>query len=265
MKVLSLNLDVKQVASFQRLEILGKLITENRPDFVALQSVTQDTIKKISSQPWAASYTVASVPVTFETRLKPTCAILSLYPSEETKVFEYRNPDSPHQLVYARFVLLDKQKQSFYVTVASTQILSGSSKEDSVVREKHLNQAMYTLGEAEDCILVGDFGMNEEVDGSPQLFAGWKDAWLVTAAEGKGVTCASTSTRSDRIFFRMRRYRASSVEVVFGDQIPELGASCLSSHFGLLATFSDVEGILPKNSAYDLPCMFSRPSQVLLS
>ena len=263
MKILSLNLDVQLAVSPQRLEVLGKLINEKHPDFVALQSVTPDTLKKISSQPWAAIYNVASIPVTFERRMKPTCAILSRYPSKETKVFEYRSPESSHQLVYARYILCDKQKQAFLVTVASTQILGGSTKEDSVTREKHLNQAMYTLKEEEDCLLVGDFGINEAVDGSLQLFAGWKDAWLCgagdTAARENGITCTGTNSRSDRIFFKTRRYQPSSVEVLFSDRVPELGGACLSSHFGLLANFTDVDSILPRVSEEELPCMFSRP------
>ena len=259
MKLLSLNMDVQLPASPQRLQILGKLISEKLPDFVALQSVTPDTLKTSSSQPWATIYNVASIPITFERRMKPTCAILSRYPCKETKVFNYRSPESPHQLVYAHYDLCDKQKQPYVVTVASTQIPGGPSQEDSLTREKHLNQAMFTLREEEDCLLVGDFGINETVDGSQELYAGWKDAWLSVPVQEEGTTCPSTKSRSDRIFFKTRRYQPSSVEVVFSNCLPELGGTCLSSHFGLLATFTDADPILPRVSVEDVPCAFSRP------
>lgn len=265
MKLLSLNMDVQLPVSPQRLEILGKLVNEKRPNFIALQSVTTDTLKKISSQPWAALYKTASIPTTFERRKKPTCAVLSRYPSKETKMFEYRSPESPHQLVYAYYGLLDKQKQSHVVTVASTQLLGGPSEEDSLTREKHLNQAMYTLREEEDCLLVGDFGIHEDVDGSQQIFAGWKDAWLCVTGGStgpeEGITHLNSKSRSDRVFFKSRRYQPSSVEVVMSNPVPELGGVCLSSHFGLLATFTEVDPILPYVSVEDIPCVFSRPLQ----
>lgn len=270
MKLLTVNMYVDLERFPERLEALGKLVLAKRPEFVALQSVTGDAVKKIKSSKWGVRYNVITPPITFETRGKPACAILSTYPPMKSEVFYYREPDSPRHLLTGFYTMFDKQKQQFVITVSTTHLEVGVEKEWSVLREKQLNQALTVLAGEQDCITLGDLSVIDAVDGD-LLLDGWKDAWLSLHGDKEDgdtfVPAENTlikvkqlpSYRPDRVIFKTLRLKLESVEVVGKELIDGVQ---ISSHFPLLATFQilDNANFSSPSPSPAIPCKFQRPS-----
>lgn len=274
-KLLTLNMSMELNTTPKRLEVLGQLVTQKRPDFIALQSVTMDSLKKMATMSWCAPYRASTFPSASEQGWQTTCAILSCHPPKYTKFFQFTNPEAHQQLLYAYYVMHDREKKAHIVTIATTQLRIGVTEDDSFARERHLNQAMNHFKEEEDCFLAGDFSIVDVVDGNQHLDGGWSDVWLCfpgnTPETGHThVPDANTMiridkyhprSRPDRIFFRSRRYRPDAIEMIFKDPVAELNDQHLSTHYGLLATFTvyPTDYFHPLLFAPEIHCTFLRP------
>ena len=265
MKLLTINIRCEEPRLQERLDELGKIVKAKRPEFIAIQDVSIDTGKQIKAAQWAQRYHFLMPPPRFETRNKPSVAILSAYPtSKESKALQYEGAKPTEVLLRSHYVMLDKNRQPHVVTIATTHVQN--EPEDTMIREKQLNEAMGMLDEFEDAWLLGDFNIIREIDGSQSLAGQWKDAWM----EGEGNTCTSGDTyvplnnpliknkslssgRPDRIFYKSRRYCFESIELVGTSPV-------ISSHFGVLVTLYQHEGHLPSvSSTSGVICTFSRP------
>lgn len=271
MKLLTVNMYMDVERFPERLEALGKLVQAKRPEFVALQTVNNDAVKKIKSSKWGGRYNVITPPTTYDNRGKPTCAILSTYPPFKNQVVYYEDPDSQRHLLTGYYTVFDKQKKQFVVTVSTSHLEVGAEQETSRIREKQLNQALDFLGNDHDCVMMGDLSIIDAVDGD-LLLKGWSDAWL--SLHGKGDDGGDTfvpaenslikskelpSYRPDRVIFKTIRLKLESVEVVGKEEIDGV---IVSTHFPLLATFQILDNASfssPSPSA-DVPCVFQRPS-----
>ena len=264
MKLLTINVRCEEPGLQERLEELGKIIKSKRPDFIAIQEVTIDIGKQIKAASWAQRYHFLMPPPRFETRNKPTVVILSTYPSQESKALQYEGAKPTEVLLRSYYVMYDKNRQPHVVTIVTTQVQN--EPEDTLIREKQLNEAMGMLEEYEDVWLLGDFNIIREIDGSLSLAGDWKDAWM----EEEGNTCASGDTyvpsnnpmiknkslpsgRPDRIFYKSRRYCFESIELIGTSPV-------VSSHYGVLVTLYQHEGHLPSpNTTTGIICTFNRP------
>lgn len=271
MKLLTVNMCMEAGKLAERLEALGKLVQQKRPEFIALQSVSNETVKKIKGTMWGQRYNITHPPTKFETRSKPSVAILSAYPAESFTTLTYHDTACNRMLLKAYFVMYDKQKQPHIISFCTTRLEPGT--EASEVRERQLNEALLSLMDDEDCFVLGDFNLMNEIDGEIHFNGGWRDAWLLvdgnTTKNGEthipGTTPLNASSkdprgRPDRIFFRARRYRMDSIEIVGKDPISGPGVH-VSPHFGLLASFSalDPANFLPFNDQPEVACFFERP------
>ena len=54
MKLLTVDMCMQAGQLQERLEALGKLVQSRRPEFVALQNVSNEVVKKITSSGWGA-------------------------------------------------------------------------------------------------------------------------------------------------------------------------------------------------------------------
>lgn len=259
----------------ERLDSLGQLVLAKKPDFITLQNISVEGVKRLRSLQWTNRYNISSPPITSETKKKPTCVIMSTYPpNKEMKSFNYRDPDSFRYILWSYYILNDKQKQPHTLTIATTQLEVGVEPGTSEVREKQLNQALFFSQEYEDCIIMGDMSIIDAVDGELKLNGPWKDAWLQlpgnTADTGHTFDPANNSLikekslpsfRPDRIIYNTHRYKLDSMEVVGTEIDPSLNLH-ISNHYGLMATFSllDNSSFVPKIPAPDVPCSFERPT-----
>lgn len=271
MKILTVNMCMEVDSVQRRMDALGQLIKATRPEFVALQSVTHDMVKKIPSTPWGARYKVAHPPTKYETRGKPSVAILSTYPVEKSKSAVFR--DTITQKVYFRafFIMTDKQRQPHIINLCTTHLETGLDM--SEVRETQLNEALLSTQDDEDCFVVGDLSISDEIDGKLKLNSDWKDAWVELHGEGgeSGNTLVPESNpllrgsvepsgRPDRILYRVCRYKLDSVDVVGKEPMASVGIH-MSSHFAVLASFTilDPSTFLPYKEQTTPACVFVRP------
>ena len=61
-RLMTLNMCMELNTMPNRLEVLGKLVANRRPDFIALQSVTTDSLRRMAAMPWCAPYRVSTSP-----------------------------------------------------------------------------------------------------------------------------------------------------------------------------------------------------------
>ncbi len=268
-----MGMEIGNAKPQEKLEALGRLVQAHKPEFIVLQSLNTETIKLLRVQNWATRYKVSTPPVSYDYRKKPACAIMSTYPCTEMKFFNYRDPDTCRYVLWCYFLRTDKQKQSHPFVLATTQLAIGPDKEQSVIREKQLNQALFCLQENEDCFCLGDFSLIDLIDGDVVYDGGhWKDAYLAlgSPAEAGDTFVPELNTlikeklipsfRPDRFLYKTRRYSLDGMQLVGTETDPSLKTH-ISNHFGILATFHilDNANFLPAVPPSDVPCSFVRP------
>ncbi len=274
MKLLTLDMgaDIPNTRLEDRLDALGTIIKEKRPEFFALQNVNNETIKKVCGSTWGTRYKVVHPQYKFETRKQPTVALFSTYPPEDSATVAFHE-NATHKVVEkGYYVMYDKQKQAHVINISTT--LLEQPLKDSEMRERQLNEAFLSLLDDEDAFIIGNFCLDGDIDGDLTLRGGWKDAWLCipgnTSENGNTYDPEKNllvkedpfgAGRPDRIFFKTRRYKLDSVEVVGTSSFqPKTGSAIhASKHFGLLAQFSPLDTLLPSTKPEMVACSFNRP------
>lgn len=271
MKLLTLDMGVDLPNLQERLEALGSIVQAKKPEFLALQNVSNDTIKRIGGTTWGSLYKVVHPPYKFETRTKPTIALFSTYPSQDVATVYFHENATNKVLQKGYYVMYDKQKTPHVISICTTLLEEGLK--ESETREKQLNEGFLSLYDDEDAFVMGNFNLDNDIDGDVVLEGGWKDAWMSipgnTAANGatydpdKNTLVKEDpfgSGRPDRIFFKTRRYKLDSVEVVGKEPYqPTRGPALhVSTHFGLLAQFSPLDQLLPSPERSVVGCIFKR-------
>lgn len=264
MKLLTLNFSLEVGTISERLDALGKLVAAKRPEFIALQGVNNDVLKKIKASQWAVRYpNLIQPPTKYDTRTKPTVAILSTYPSIKSVTLNYHDSPGKKTAILGFFAMHDKQKVEYYVCICSTLLDAGL--ENSLIREQEINELMYEMREHDDCFIMADMSLLRGLDGDLELSGGWQDAWLASGhSEKSGNTVdpganplikSGQQGRPDRILFRTQRYSLDSTEIVGTEKLGGV-------HSGVLSVFSPLDTILPDHPTTDLPCSFLRPRPV---
>lgn len=271
MKLLTFDMGTDSSKLLERLEVLGKIVQSKRPEFVALQNVSNETIKRINGFPWCTLFTAIHPPYKFETRTKPTVALFSTYPAEDSAVMSYSKTSTNRVLQKGYYIMYDKQKEPHVITVCTTTLEAGLK--NSSTREKQLNEAFDSLADSEDVFILGDFCLDDDIDGDLTLEGGWKDAWLSVPgnSSSNGYTYDPNKNplikedphgpgRPDRIFFKTRRYKLDSIEIVGREPYsPAQGpAVTVSTHYGLFAQFTPTDQLLPSNKSTDVSVVFKR-------
>lgn len=265
MKLLTFNMCIEVGSVSERLEALGELVRAKRPEFIALQGVNNETLKNIKATWGGLRYPhITQPPTKFETRTKPTVAILSTYPAIKSVTVNYADSSGKKMAVVGFFSMHDKQKVEHYICVISTMLDPGI--DNTLLREQEVNELMYELRDHDDCFVLADLGLISGVDGTLELSGGWKDAWLASGKSLKGghtvdpevnpLIKSGQRDRPDRILFKTQRYCLDSTEIV---GMEKLKGTHISPHFGVLSVFSPLDTILPDHPNTDLYCNFLRP------
>ena len=271
MKLLTIDMSVRVNLLQERLEALGTLIQSKKPEFVALQNVTNDMLKRINGTTWGALYNIIHPPYTFETRTKPTVAVLSTYPAQDSSTLTYHETATNRGLLKGYYVMYDKLNKPFVICVGTTSLESGLK--ESEIREKQLNEAFLSSINEEDCFILGNFALDTDIDGELTFDGGWNDAWL--CIPGNTISNGDTydpdknplikddpfgSGRPDRVFFKSRRYKLDSVEIVGKEPFQQMRGSSVhvSTHYGVLAQFSQLEQLEKSPKQTLVSCMFKR-------
>lgn len=254
-----------------RLDALGKIVQSKRPEFLALQNVSNETIKRIKGFSWGSLYTAIHPPYTFETRTKPTVALFSTYPPEDSATMTYHETSTNRVLQKGYYIMYNKQKEAHVITVCTTTLEAGLKH--SSIREKQLNEAFLSLAEDGDAFVLGNFCIDDDIDGDLTLQGGWKDAWLSIPghSSSSGHTYDPEKNplikedplgpgRPDRIFFKTSHYKLDSVEIVGREpyEPPRGAAVTVSTHYGLLAQFTPTDQTLPKSPSSLVSAIFNR-------
>ena len=257
-----MNLCVEAGDVERRLQALEQLVRAKKPEFIALQGVSNDTLSTIKTSAWGTRYPhLAQPPIKYETRTKPTVAILSTFPVLKSKTVYYEDTAAHRLAIIGYYVLHDKSKLQQYICVSST--LMDRGPEHSHLRENEVNQLMHEMIEDEECFILGDLGLLHSVDGELVLSGGWQDAWIASGNTGGGYTIdwrknslihTSIQSRPDRILFKSLRYGLESIEVV-GEE--KYSGTHISPHFGVFSTFVHLDTILPDHPNSILPCSFT--------
>lgn len=271
MKLLTFDMGTDVARLQERLEALGKVVQSKRPEFLSLQNVSNETIKRIQGFPWGSLYTAIHPPYKFETRTKPTVVLLSTYPPEDSATMSYHETSTNRVLQKGYYIMYDKQKEAHVVTVCTTTLEPGLKS--SAIREKQLNEAFLSLAEDEDAFIMGNFHLDNDIDGDLTFEGGWKDAWLTVPGNttNNGNTYDPDKNplikedpfgpgRPDRIFFKTRHYKLDSIEIVGREPYtPVRGpAVTVSTHYGLLAQFTPSDHLLPSNESKLVSVTFNR-------
>lgn len=273
MKLLTIYIDTQPSKLGGSLDALGEIVRVKKPEFLAIQNVTNDTIKKVQATPWGSLYKIIQPSYKYETRKKPTTALLSTYPSQDFLAKCYHETPTGKMLLKGYFVMYDKQKQPFVICVGSTSLEQGLKV--SEFREKQLNEACLSMIDDEDCFLMGGFGIDNDIDGELTLKGGWGDAWLDIPGntESTGYTYDPDKNplikedpfgpgRPDRLFYKSRHYKLDSMELVGNSHPSAASASAasvtLSTHYGLLTQFSPLDEMKPKAEHSILSALFNR-------
>ena len=263
MKILTICLTTDDGTFAERLELLGKVVKSKRPEFIAIQNVNNEVIKKIQATTWGSKYNATFPPTKYEMRLKPQVALLSTYPTYQTSTHNYIRTPGHKLLLTATYIMFDKAKNPHLLSVNTTQLEVGTQQ--SELREIQMNEILLSLASSEDSIVLGDFSLLP-VDGQVSIHGGWSDTWLAVSGntEEDGATYVPARNpliknkdeptgRPDRIFAKLRRYKLESVEVVGNED----GAP-ISGHYGVLASFAQTDVPLPITTEEPVVCIFNR-------
>ena len=271
MKLLTFDMGTDSARLQDRLEALGKIVHSKRPEFLALQNVSNEAIKRIKGFPWCSLYTATHPPYKFETRTKPTVALFTTYPAEDSASMTYHETSTNRVLQKGFYIMYNKQKEPHVITVCTTSLEAGLKS--SLTREKQLNEAFLSLADDEDAFILGGFCLDDDIDGDITLESGWKDAWLSVPgnSSSNGYTYDPTNNplikedphgpgRPDRLFFKTRRYKLDSIEVVGREPYaPARGSAVtVSTHYGLFAQFTPTDQLLPSHESTMVSAVFNR-------
>ena len=152
--------------------------------------------------------------------------------------------------------MYDKANQPFVIAVSTTSL--EKDLKECELREKQLNEAMYSLVKVHDAFLMGGFCLDNDIDGKLTLKGGWEDAWLSIPGntESNGSTYQPDRNpligsdphgpgRPDRIFIKSRHFKLDKVELVGTEpyHLPrnKEKAITISKHYGILATLSPLD------------------------
>ncbi|KAG0496900.1 hypothetical protein HPP92_001591 [Vanilla planifolia] len=269
LKILSYNVWFHEdLEVYKRMEALGELINQHRPDFVCFQEVTANIYEIFQNSKWWKAYT-CSVSPAMATERPYFCMQMSKLAVESFNCSPFTNSIMGRELCLANI----KPKSCEALLVATTHLESpcpGPPKWDQMFSNERVSQAkesLAVLNDSPNVIFAGDMNWDDKLDGAFPLLDGWVDAWVVKRPGENGWTYDTKSNlmlsanrtlqkRLDRFLCKLKDFKIDNVEMIGTEPIPdlfyckkkklrnklqELQLPVLpSDHYGLLLTMSSL-------------------------
>lgn len=268
-KMLTFNIWFSPDKMAERMEALGKIVQDLKPDILTFQEVTRVNLGLLRKQPWFSRYHLT--PPDAERHPGYFVVILSRFPIEKWQTYPFE--DSPYQreLLTAeiKFNLAPKTRK-FVIATTHLEHSGRSSK----LREKHLKETVKMLSTFENVCVMGDMNLERQFDGDVVLPVQWIDAWLAIPGhkDSNGYTWderrnpfivrereSTLKDRLDRVFCKLSGFKVKEVTVV-DDRMTKSGV-LPSDHFGIFTVLeaSKKTSYNKKNSQAEKGVYFKRP------
>lgn len=269
-KMLTFNIWFSPDKMAERMEALGKIVQDLKPDLLTFQEVTRVNLGLLQKKPWFSQY-----------RLTPPDAarhpgyfvvILSKFPIEKWQTYAFEDSPFQRELLTAEIKSTLLPKTPKFV-IATTHL--EHSGRFSKLREKHLKETVKMLSSFENVCVMGDMNLERQFDGDVVLPAQWIDTWLAVPGhtDSNGYTWderrnpfivkereSTLKDRLDRVFCKLSDFKVKEVRVV-DDKMTKSGV-LPSDHFGIFTVLETSKETKHNRKSFqaEKEVYFKRPS-----
>lgn len=243
LKILTFNIWFSEFEMVRRMRAIGNIISDHKPNLVALQEMTQAHWRVCSSDPTFEAFIWNEPPTDapYFTMIGSSCC----WQSQPT-----RHPfEVSHMGRDLLFGAVSPPSQ-YPLTFATSHF---ESLNNAKARRSQINETLKLLDGPDDVVFCGDTNIDEALDGEVQPPAPWVDAWValrpgvpgytfdakkntMLAAADEWARSTNAMIRFDRFWARLQNYKLASVKLL--DEPVNAGV-WPSDHFGLLLTLED--------------------------
>lgn len=272
-RLLTYNVWFGDVATVERLEALGAVITECDPHVLCLQEVTPQALFVLRAQEWWDKYAVGPSP--------PLQDYFSLMlfkrtvsgPLVKREKHPFRNSRMGRYLDVVSYMRDPTSKASLAVGSSHLESYINARETSAGERRVQIAECFSWLNKHGNAVFMGDTNWDDK-DGDVPMPEGWCDAWLELRPGDPGYTYDAKSNemlrgylrkRLDRAFVKLKDFDLKRIEMVGTKPIPGVtyrktvsnrGKSEIvelpvvpSDHFGLLLTLRAKKRSEPKPEA----------------
>ena len=247
--MLTFNIWFSSFKMRERMEVLGEIVQNLKPDILTFQEVTLENLALLQKQRWFSRYHV--IPPDTIKQGSYFVIILTVYPVNKWFVHPFQN-SGPYNRKLVTAETKDAVSSNVQFVIATTHFLHASY--NTLLRESQLQETLNVLSVYENVCVMGDMNIHEDkfkVDGDVVLPSSWIDAWLSLPGktEKNGYTwdrsknpfaqmesnanATSFKGRLDRVLCKLSDFEVKEMRVV-GNELSKSGI-VPSDHFGLFA------------------------------
>ena len=274
--MLTFNIWLSSEKMRERMEALGQIVEDLKPDILAFQEVTLDNLAVLQEQRWFSRYHV--IPPDVSNQRKHFVVILSVYPVEKWLVHPFKTPTSKRRLVLAETKNTIPSSDVGFVVAATHLAFAGFGTR---LREQQLKESFQIISDYDNICVMGDLNIEDKVDGDIVLPSPWFDAWLSIPGNSNNngytwdrsktpfasvikstVNATSYQARLDRVLCKLSDFKVKEMRIV-GDKVTKTGV-LPSDHFGLFTVIERLAKSEHKNQKQttqtDNQVYFKRPN-----
>eukprot|EP00850_Spirogloea_muscicola_P023973 SM000414S15657 [mRNA] locus=s414:17200:28773:- [translate_table: standard] len=210
----------EDVALKSRMQGIGNIILQHRPQVVCLQEVTPNIYRIFCQSGWWSLYRCS---------LTPAAADRDYYTMQLSRIPDIQFQRHPYSTTCMSRELCIATVPKTDLVVATTHLESPCpapplwNQMFSAERVAQAKEAFRLLGDARNMVFCGDMNWSDDLDGPPPLPPGWLDAWCKLRPGEAGHTYDSKTNpmltgrlrkRLDRVFCRLADYELETIETV---------------------------------------------------
>ena len=255
----------------ERMEALGQIVEDLKPDILTFQEVTRDNLALLQNQRWFARYHLIPPDVYGEGAY--FVVILSVFPVSKWHSYSFKNSPLNRKLITAETKNAVPSSTSTRFVIATTHLEHSGNL--AKLREEHLRESLKILSTYENVCVMGDMNIEAQFDGDIILPKPWIDAWLVLPGNtnSNGYTWdqsknsfirkfgeSTLKDRLDRVFCKLSDFEVKEMKIM-GDK-PGKSDILPSDHFGLFTVIelsAKARGKHRKHSQTEKDVYFKRP------
>ena len=261
----------------ERMEALGQIVEDLKPDILAFQEVTLDNLAVLQEQRWFSRYQLIPPDVYVASQGEHFVVILSVYPVEKWLVHPFKNSLSNRRLVLAETKnTVPSSNVGFFIAATHLAYAGFGTR----LREEQLKESFQIISDYNNICVMGDLNIADKVDGDIVLPSPWFDAWLSIPGNSNNngftwdrskipfasvvkrtVNSTSYQKRVDRVLCKLSDFKVKEMRIV-GDKVTKTGV-LPSDHFGLFTVIERLEKSEHKNKKQttqtDNQVYFKRP------